>query len=97
MKNCNLLELYDNIYEEIEQTDAIITTLKISCLNKEINGDYYNLNSMHSFNLSKERNQYINLLTVAQEKINKIKTLNNKMENNIRKSYNKIPTIAADK
>ena len=36
MKNCNLLELYDNIYEEIEQTDAIITTLSSKTIIKDI-------------------------------------------------------------
>lgn len=79
--------LHDELLNELEVIESLIRFTKTACEEKEFNSRYYELADWKRLNLSSERNHYINVLSIALEKINGLKTL----------SYSKTPTIAADK
>lgn len=61
----------------------IIKTTKDSCQEKEFSAKYYNLPPKAKYILSEERNQYINLLDIALDKVSDVIELNTTIENNI--------------
>ena len=69
----SILPLINNSLEEIESIDSVIELTKKYCMDKEFQAIYYNLESIEKVNLSEERNHYINLLTIAIEKISLLK------------------------
>lgn len=81
-----LIIMNDDFLNELEILESIINLFKKSCELCEINSIYYDLAANNIYKLSKERNDYINLLNVLQEKVYLLK-----------ESYNSTPTIAADK
>lgn len=93
MEICNF---YDASYDELSSLETIIKFTKDSCLEKEINAKYYNLINAEKKSLSKERNDYINMLNIALEKILNLKNINYKLESGSC-SYKRTPTIAADR
>ena len=86
----------ENMFESLSILETILTLTLESCLTKELNSEYYDLSSEKLFNLSQERNNYINMIKIALTNLNHIKKLNIILENEVN-CYNKIPTIAADK
>ena len=48
---------------------SYIRFTKESCLSKEINSNYYDLEGSNKLKLSEERNDYINSLAIVEEKI----------------------------
>ena len=66
------------------------------CFEKENNSIYYNLCNEKIIKLSNERNHYINLLSIAIEKLKIITDINETLEQEFI-SYSNTPTIAADK
>jgi hypothetical protein len=49
---------------------------KDTCLKQEIDSNYYNLDDLNKIKLSEERNNYLNLLTVAIDKIANLNQIN---------------------
>ena len=75
--------------------ESIIKLTHEVCSQKELNSNYYNLLTNDSYLLSEERNHYINLLSIALDKISYLKEINSNLEREF--VYNSTPTIAADK
>ena len=74
---------YEQIFNELYMADTIVNLTKNSCLDREFNGQYYGIPTEASAQLSAERNNYINMLTILSEKISNIMELNIAMENEI--------------
>jgi hypothetical protein len=91
-----LMSNFDIIFEKIFTLETVIKLTLSSCKEKEIKAEYYNITFNNIINLSEERNNYINMLTIALEKLEEIKTISSGFENEY-VIYNKTPTIAADK
>lgn len=94
-----LLSGYEKIFDELYVADTIINITKSSCLNREFSGQYYGTTGEYSEQLSAERNNYINMLTILSEKISNIKELNILLENEVllqENSYNRSRKITAE-
>lgn len=91
-----LLADIDFVFEELDSVQTIIKITKEVCFEKENNSKYYNLPISESSKLSNERNNYINLLSLALEKIDNLMIRNEALGAKI-SNYNITPTIAADK
>ncbi len=87
---------FEIIFEKIYMLETIIKLTLICCSNKELKGEYYDLSDKNIINLSEERNNYINMLTIALEKLEQLKKDNLVIEKDFA-NYNSTPTIAADK
>ena len=77
---------FEEFLNELDIIESIANILKLSCEMREFNSVYYDAPLLSKIKLSKERCDYINLLYVLHERILKLKI-----------SYNKTPTIAADR
>ena len=98
MKNLRLNDMELTINKTFDLLFSLESVIKLThetCLQKEINSNYYNLLTKEKCLLSDERNHYINLLSIALDKISCLKEINSKLEKEF--IYNNIPTIAADK
>lgn len=73
----------DNCFDELFCLESIIKLTKNACLEKEISSNYYNLPIKYKFTLSEERNNYINMMNVALDKVNNLKKINNALEQEI--------------
>lgn len=83
MKRDILVDNFEHIYENILIIESILLLTKESCLEREFNSIYYDLENDNRIFLSKERNHYINMLSIAQDKIEQIKTTGLHFENNL--------------
>ena len=84
------------IFTELNVLESILKLTIDSCFEKENNSIYYNLCNDKIIKLSNERNHYINLLSIAIEKLKIITDINETLEQEFI-SYSNTPTIAADK
>ena len=84
---------YDEVLNCLE---SILSVTKYVCQGHEFLSEYYNLQDKGRLFLSEERNQYITMLSLALDKISRLRKINDKTEGMIF-SYNKIPTIAAER
>ena len=73
----------EQIFNELYMADTIVNITRNSCLDREFSGQYYGIPAESSAQLSAERNNYINMLTILSEKISNIMELNIAMENEI--------------
>lgn len=74
LADTNLSCCFDEVtFNDICSIESIVKFTKEFCLEKEINSIYYNLSDFEQLHLSEERNHYINMLSLAEEKILKIK------------------------
>lgn len=78
-----LVSCYEQIFNELYMADTIVNITRNSCLDREFSGQYYGIPAESSAQLSAERNNYINMLTILSEKISNIMELNIAMENEI--------------
>ena len=67
---------YQELCDELYVIDTIVSMTKSSCLEREFNGEYYGTTGECSAQLSAERNNYINMLTILSEKISNMINLN---------------------
>lgn len=67
------LQSFNNCYEIIWALESVIKLTLEACLKREISSLHYNLDNNEKFMLSEERNHYINMLSIANEKIEKLK------------------------
>ncbi len=65
----------ENSFNELFTLESIIKLTKESCLDKEFTSIYYELSGEHKNILSAERNNYINMLTLALDKISNLKQI----------------------
>ncbi len=75
----------ENIIEELLAVESLIKTTVNNCMNRECNTWNSTEESMKKL-LSEERNDYINILTLALEKIKHVQLLNDEIEDLILKS-----------
>lgn len=75
------MDLCQNAYEELIRIDSLLCAIQDSCLNLELQSEYYDSPDNSILKISEERNRYINLTSIAREKIKNIETLNTQMEN----------------
>ena len=63
----------DSSIDELLKLESLIRFTKEACLSKEINANYYDLDGLNKLKLSEERNDYINSLSIIEEKISLLK------------------------
>ncbi len=63
----------EDSFNELFALETIIILTKEACSDREFNAVYYDLSSDSKTTLSEERNHYINMLTIALDKIYNIK------------------------
>ena len=63
----------DIFWQNFYVIESLVSILKDGCNNLEFNSVYYNDCKDYKFRLSKERNNYINTLSVVLEKLEHIK------------------------
>lgn len=73
----------ENSFSKLYFLESLIKTTKDVCLEREFSSKYYNLPNKDKFILSEERNHYINMLTMALDKVAELKEINNEIENEI--------------
>ena len=71
-KDCVVL-MFERTFDELVMLESIINLTKEFCLKKDISSFETNLTKTQLFELSEERNNYINMLTIAQDKVFQIK------------------------
>ena len=96
MKSASMLVHCERLYDELFTLESIIELTKEACLKKEFTAIYYELTENNKIALSEERNHYINLLSIALDKVERLKNINLSLENEA-SAYNRTPTIAADR
>jgi len=79
----DILSCQNEVLDELYHALALINAIKTSCQSKEFSGEYYGIPRDFASHLSDERNEYLSLLTLLNDKIMKIKTLNLCMENQL--------------
>lgn len=75
-----ILSNFDEIFELLFSLESIIKITHDVCMDKEVNSMYYDLPEKHKNYLSQERNHYINMLTLALDKLSNIKEINLNIE-----------------
>lgn len=83
---------YQELFNELYIIDSIVNMTKNSCLEREFSGQYYGATGENSAQLSAERNNYINMLTILSEKLANVINLNLTAENELlsqKNSYNR--------
>lgn len=83
MPNELLCNYVDESFETLAMLETILELTLKSCFLKENDAIYYDLSDNLKLELSKERNQYMNLLSVALEKVEHIKNINIALENRL--------------
>ena len=68
---CKDLLKVENVNDEIENIETLLELTKNYCLSKEFQSVHYNLSDAGAFLLSKERNHYINMLSITLDKLDK--------------------------
>ena len=81
--NKTMMRCCESIYDQLFHLESIIKITKNACLDKEFQAVYYNLSSKAKYTLSEERNNYINMLTIALDKISELKAINDNIENEL--------------
>ena len=71
-----ILSCFENTFEVLFSLETIIKVTQNNCLDKEVCAKYYNLPAKEQCILSEERNQYINMLTLAMDKVSRLKEIN---------------------
>ncbi len=83
MINKKLILNVDDFFEELFTLESVITITRDACLDREISAFYYDLPDSKKIVLSQERNLYINMLSLALDRVSNLKNINTKMENEI--------------
>lgn len=81
--NCTIMSDFEKTFDKLVMLESIINLTKEFCLKKDITSIECNLTKKQLIELSEERNNYINMLTMAQDKVLQIKEDVLTMENNV--------------
>lgn len=84
-KICNnlLLSFENSLFDELSTLESVLKLTKNSCYEQEMNSCYYGLENFSKLKLSEERNHYLNLLSIALDKVELIKKINQNLEEEI--------------
>lgn len=77
------LAFENSMFEELATLESLLKLTRDTCLKQEIDSKYYDLDDSNKIKLSQERNHYLNLLTIAIDKINKLNQINQNLEKEI--------------
>ena len=83
MQNCCVKDdscCFEKFFEELYTLESIIKLTKESCSERELSASYYNISDKEKIVLSRERNNYINMLTIAQDKIYNLSLIGDSIE-----------------
>ena len=83
IQNYDILSFVENTFDVIYSLETIIKVTQDVCLDKENGAVYYNLSSKEQFILSEERNNYINMMNLALDKLTCLKEINLAIEKKI--------------
>ena len=72
---CDIVLYTDKVFDELYILESILKLTKESCQGQEFTSNYYNLPDKNVVLLSEERNNYINMLTLAIGIISKLKKI----------------------
>lgn len=81
--NCTLLNYENSMFDELSTLESLLKLTKNSCYEQEMNSCYYGLENAYRLKLSEERNHYLNLLSIALDKVVLLKKINQNLENEI--------------
>lgn len=95
VKETEINEFYQEAFREMYVVNTLINAVIDNCQGKEFNAQYYGIPQEFTCKISNERNDYLNILYVASDRITELIKLYLKHENAF--CYNSTPTIAADK
>ncbi|MBE7711792.1 MAG: hypothetical protein E7Z92_06615 [Cyanobacteria bacterium SIG31] len=70
LANVGSMSIFESTVDELFILETLIKFTKETCLGYEISSQYYHLPIEEQVKLSKERNHYINMLSVVEEKLN---------------------------
>lgn len=79
----HVLSCFQTTFDELFLLESIIKLTKESCLDREVTSQYYNLSEEKKRHLSEERNNYINMLSIALDRVKILKDINNQIEEEI--------------
>ena len=79
-RKINVPECYQKAFNELYMVDTLIKMTKNFCEEREYKGQYYGISKDSIEALSSERNDYINMLSIASDKVSNIMNLNLLME-----------------
>lgn len=88
-------EFYQEAFREMYVVNTLIKAVINNCQGKEFSTQYYGIPQEYVYRISDERNEYLNILYVASDRISELIDLYLKHETTF--SYKSTPTIAADK
>lgn len=78
-----ILACFQNTFDELYLLESVIKLTKESCLEREVNAQYYNLTQEKKKSLSEERNNYINMLSIALDRVKNLKEIHSLLEEKI--------------
>ena len=82
-KICSILMCFENTIDELYILDSILKITKEACLKRDISLCQDTFTPLQKIALSEERNHYINLLTLAQDKVDLLKNSIMNIESNV--------------
>ena len=96
MKNStdSIILCQDKMFSELYSLNTLVNMTKNYCQELEFKGEYYGGNKICVKKISEERNEYLTMLSLIRNKLDKLINLNVNLEKEL---YISIPTIAADK
>ena len=75
-----ILSCFQTTFDELFLLESIIKLTKESWLDREVSSQYYNLPEEKKRHLSEERNNYINMLSIALDRVKNLKDINTIIE-----------------
>ncbi len=79
----NVLACFESTFDELFLLESVIKLTKEACLDREVSSQYYNLPEEKKRYLSEERNNYINMLSIALDRVKNLKEINSQIEEEI--------------
>jgi hypothetical protein len=80
IQNGTIQSFCEAAFVTLEELETVIKMTKESCVSQEVISNYYNLPDNEMSHLSTERNNYINMLSVALKCISELKNNNTLIE-----------------
>ncbi len=88
MTQSEVIAHFESTFDELFVLESIIKLTREACLEREFNSSYYDLSDTRQKSLSEERNHYINMLSIALDRVTRLKNINTDIEREIPKLQN---------